>query len=258
MAQPQNRQELIQYCFRNLGQGAIDVNVTTEQADDRIDEALDYFAEFHFDGVEKKYLSMLVTPAVMANQYFTMPNNVFNVTRILPLNTTTVGNSQDFNIFDLNYQIRLNELYDFTSADYVYFELANEHIRTLEMLFIGDVPIRYNRNTNILYTDLNWGGGAGGGPNADVSIGSYVVAEVYTYLPGGDSRFWSDLWLKRYCTALIKRQWGSNLKKFKGSALPGGLTVDGQQIYDEAITELDELRVLIRDTFQKPPDWEIG
>jgi len=255
---PTSRQELIQYCFRRLGQGAIDINVTAEQADDRIDDTLDYFTEFHFDGVEKQYLSMLVTANVMANQYFTMPNNVFNVTRIFPLNTTSVGNSQDFNIFDLNYQIRLNELYDFTSADYVYFELANEHIRTLEMLFIGDVPIRYNRNTNILYTDLNWGQGTGG-PNADVSIGSYVVAEVYTYLPQGDGRFWGDIWLKQFATAMIKQQWGTNLKKTSSTAvLPGGITVNGQQIYNEATQEIADLKENIRSTFEAPPLWEVG
>jgi len=253
---PQNRAELIQYCFRRLGQGAIDINVTPEQADDRIDDALDYFSEFHFDGVEKQYLSMLVTPAVMANQYFCMPNNVFNVTRVFPLSTDTVNSTatQNFNIFDLNYQIRLNELWDFSSADYVYFELANEHIRTLEMLFIGEIPIRYNRNTNILYTDLNWGQGAGG----DVYVGCYVVAEVYTYLPGGDSRFWSDIWLVQMATAMIKMQWGTNLKKFKGTPLPGGITVDGQKIYDEAYEEVEKLKMNVRETYEQPVNFLVG
>ena len=253
--QPSSKQELIQYCFRRLGQGAVDINVTAEQADDRIDDSLDFFTEFHFDGVEKKYLSMLVTANVMANQYFTMPNNVFSVTRIFPLNTQTVNNAQDFNIFDLNYQIRLNELYDFTSADYVYFELANEHIRTLEMLFVGEIPIRYNRNTNLLYTDFNWAQGPGG----SVNIGSYVVAEVYTRLPQGDSKFWGDIWLKQYATQAIKRQWGENLKKTSSTAvLPGGITVNGQQIYNEAVAEMERLEGKIRDTFEAPPMWEVG
>jgi len=252
---PTSRQELIQYCFRRLGQGAVDINVTAEQADDRIDDTLDYFTEFHFDGVEKKYLSLLVTPAVLANQYFALPNTVFNVTRIFPLNTQTVNNAQDFNIFDLNYQIRLNELYDFTSADYVYFELANEHIRTLEMLFVGEIPIRYNRNTNILYTDFNWATGPGG----SVTNGSFVVAECYTYLPQGDGRFWSDIWLKQFATAMIKQQWGTNLKKTSSTAvLPGGITVNGQQIYNEATQEIVELKQNIRDTFEAPPMFEIG
>lgn len=251
---PTSRQELIQYCFRRLGQGAVDINVTAEQADDRIDDTLDYFTEFHFDGVEKKYLSLLVTPAVLANQYFALPNTVFNVTRIFPLNTQTVNNAQDFNIFDLNYQIRLNELYDFTSADYVYFELANEHIRTLEMLFVGEIPIRYNRNTNILYTDFNWATGPGGA----VTNGSFVVAECYTYLPQGDGRFWSDIWLVQMATAMIKMQWGSNLRKFKGTPLPGGIVIDGQKIYDEAYEEVEKLKLDIRNTFEAPPQWEIG
>jgi hypothetical protein len=251
MARPQNRQDLIQYCYRSLGQGAVDINVTDEQANDRVDDALDYFAEFHFDGVEKKYLSMELTANVAANQYWNMPNTVFSVTRIFPLTGEQGSNSinGDFNIFDLNYQLRLNELYDFTSADYVYFELANEHIRTLEMLFIGEIPIRYNRYTNILYTDFQW---------SAQTIGQYYIAEVYTYLPEGDSLFWNDKWLKRYTTALIKRQWGENLKKFGGTPLPGGITVNGQQIYNEAVEEVEELQKLIRETYEAPPEWLVG
>jgi hypothetical protein len=252
MARPQNRADLIQYCYRELGDGAVDINVTDDQANDRVDEALDYFTEFHFDGVEKKYLTMQLTADVMANQYWNLPNTVFNVTRVFPLNGNQGGNSinGEFNIFDLNYQLRLNELYDFTSADYVYFELANEHIRTLEMLFIGEVPIRYNRYTNILYTDMDW--------SSTASIGNYLVAEVYTYLPEGNSLFWNDPWLKKYTTALIKKQWGTNLKKTAGTPLPGGLVVNGQQIYNEAVAEVAELKDLIRDTFEAPPMWETG
>jgi hypothetical protein len=212
---------------------------------------LDYFTQFHFDGVEKKYLSMELTAAVAANQYWALPNTVFNVTRVFPLTGNQGGNgiSGDFNIFDLNYQLRLNELYDFTSADYVYFELANEHIRTLEMLFIGEVPIRYNRYTNILYTDWDW---------ANQAQGQYYIAEVYTLLPDGNSLLWNDSWLKKYTTCLIKRQWGTNLKLFGGTPLPGGIVVNGQQIFDEAVREQAELELLIRDTFEAPPEWEVG
>jgi hypothetical protein len=256
MAQPSSKQELIGWCFRELGQGAVDINVTPEQADDRIDEALDFIHDFEFDGTQKQYISLLVTPAVLANQYFTMPNTCFNVTRVFPLSTDTVNSTsaQNFNIFDLNYQIRLNELYDFTSADYVYFELANEHIRTLEMLFIGDIPVRYNRYTNILNCDLDWGFGQGG----DVTVGSYIIAECYTYLPDGDTRFWSSPALKQLSTALIKRQWGANLKKFSSTPLPGGLVVNGQKIFDEGNEEVIRLKQYIRDTFEAPANFDFG
>jgi hypothetical protein len=254
MAQPTNRQELIQYCYRTLGKGAIDINVTDEQADDRVDEALDYITLFHFDGVEKAYLSMTVDANNSSNGYFLMPNNVVSVTRIFPLTGAGAqgnGINGDFNIFDLNYQLRLNELYDFTSADYVYFELANEHIRTLEILFIGDVPIRYNRYTNLLHVDMQW--------DARVAIGSKVIAECYIVLDWNNSQsFWSDMMLKKLTTALIKRQWGANLSKFAGVQLPNGMVANGEKIFNDAEAEIERLKEEIRSTFEAPPQWEIG
>jgi hypothetical protein len=253
MAQPTNRQDLVQYCLRTLGKGAIDINVTDEQCDDRVDEALDYITLFHFDGVEKAYLSLSVSAGDISNGYFQLPNNVVSVTRIFPLNAGAGGSNinGDFNIFDLNYQLRLNELYDFTSADYVYFELANEHIRTLEMLFIGDIPIRYNRYTNLLHIDMKW--------DARVVPSSKVIAEVYIVLDWNNSQsFWGDMMLKKLTTALIKRQFGENLKKFAGVQLPNGMVANGQQIYDEAEAEIERLKLEIRDTFEAPPQWEVG
>lgn len=254
MAQPTDRASLIQYCYRSLGKGAIDINVTDEQADDRVDEALDYMTLFHFDGVQKKYLSLQVANTDISNGYFQLANNVVGVTRIFPLNGDNLngqGIQGDFNIFDLNYQLRLNEMYDFTSADYVYYELANEHLRTLEILFIGDIPIRYNRYTNLLYCDMQW--------DARVGVGTYIVAEVYVVLDWNNSQsFWGDMMLKKLTTAMIKRQWGTNLKKFAGVQLPNGMVANGQAIYDEAEKEIEDLKLEIRDTFEAPPQWEIG
>ena len=253
MAQPTDRASLVQYCLRRLGKGAIDINVTDEQADDRIDDAIDYMTLFHFDGIEKKYLSLQVAPGDIANGYFQLANNVTGVTRIFSLDGNSSGTNSlngDFNIFDLNYQLRLNELYDFTSADYVYFELANEHIRTLEMLFIGDIPIRYNRYNNKLYIDMAW--------EQRVAPGVYVVAEVYVLTDESAPLFWGDMMMKQLSTAFIKRQWGENLKKFQGTPLPGGLVLNGQQIYDEAVKEIEDLKVTIRETFEAPVQFEVG
>jgi hypothetical protein len=253
MAIPTDAQSLIEYSLRKLGKGAIDINVTDEQAQDRVEEALDYFQQFHFDGVEKKYLAVQVTQDMQNTRSITMPANTFNVTRIWPLNGDSVSNnsiSGDFNIFDLNYQLRLNEMYDFTSADYVYFELANQHLRTLEILFIGEIPIRYNRYTNILYIDMDW--------DNRVGIGTFVIVECFTILDPTGTLFWNDIWLKQMVTALIKQQWGENMKKYSGTPLPGGITVNGQQIYDEATAELDKLKELIRDTYEQPAEWYVA
>ena len=249
---PNSRSTMIQWCLRKLGAPVIELNLDDTQIDDRVDEALDLFTQFHTDAVEKKYLALNVTANVMSNQYFVMPNNVMGVSRIFPLSTIAVNSNQTggFNMFDISYQLRLNEMFDMTSADYVYFELANQHLATLEMLFTGQVPIRYNRYTNILYTDLNWHG--------DIAVGNYVIAECYTVIDPNNSLFWNDNWLKRYVTALLKRQWGANLKKFRGIKLPGGVYLDGQELFDEATKEQDMLEIQLRERYETAPEWFVG
>jgi hypothetical protein len=259
MAVPASRTDLRDYCLRRLGFPVIEINIDPDQIEDRIDEAIAYWQQFHYDAVQKMYAAHKVTQTDVTNGWIAMDSNVIGVTRIFTLSTdqTNSAATNQFNMFDINYQIRLNELYDFTSADYTYFELANQHIRTLEMLFIGDVPIRYNRYDNKLYLDVNW--------NGEVGIGSYIIAEVYIVLDTetlsttpGVYYFWNDNWLKRYTTCLIKEQWGNNLKKFNGVQLPGGIALNGQQIYDEAVAEKKELEVELRDIYEAPPMWEVG
>jgi len=190
MAVPASRTDLRDYCLRRLGFPVIEINVDPDQVEDRIDEAITLWQQYHFDAVQKIYASHKVTQADIDNRYISMDSNVIGVTRIFTLSTQQVnsGATNQFNMFDINYQIRLNELYDFTSADYVYFELANQHIRTLEMLFIGEIPIRYNRFDNKLYVDADWKG--------KIGLGSYIIAEVYAVLPGDGLLFWNDNWLK--------------------------------------------------------------
>lgn len=252
MAIPSSRSSLKDYCLRKLGFPVIELNLDDDQIEDRIDEAISLWQQFHFDGVKKVFLKHEVTQGDISNTYITMDSTVVGVNRIFTLSTQQVNSAASgaFNMFDINYQIRLNELYDFTSADYVYFELANQHIRTLEMLFVGEVPIRYNRYDEKLYLDLDWGG--------KVKAGGYIIAEVYTTLDTDTTAFWNDNWLKRYTTALIKRQWGTNLKKFQGVQLPGGIVLNGQQIYNEADEECKLLEVELRDMYEAPPLWEIG
>lgn len=250
---PASRSDLTTYCLRKLGFPVIEINVDPDQVDDRIDEAIALWQQFHFDAVTKVYMRHLVTATDVTNKWIPVDPFVIGVTRIFTLSTQQVNSaaSSNFNMFDINYQIRLNELYDFTSADYVYFELANQHIRTLEMLFLGEQAIRYNQYDNRLFIDVDWHG--------KVQPGSYIIAECWATLdPAITQTFWNDNWLKRYVTALIKRQWGENLKKFNGVQLPGGIALNGQQIWNEADVQCTALEVELRDMYEMPPQWEVG
>jgi hypothetical protein len=156
---------------------------------------------------------------------------IIGVTRIFP-----VQDSQStINMFDLRYQLRLNELYDFTSASYINYTLTMQHLRSLELLFSGEVPIRFQRHMQRLYIDWAWGA-------SEAPVGTVVIAEAYANInPDVYNMVWNDRWLKEYTTALIKRTWGNNLKKFSGIQLPGGVTLNGDKIYDEAVSEIEKL-----------------
>ena len=252
MAVPNSRSTLKEYCLRKLGFPVIELNLDDDQIEDRMDEALSMYRQFHFDAVEKTYIKHLVTAGDVANTYVTVSDNVIGINRIFSLSATQVGpgGSLNFNMFDLTYQLRLNELYDFTSADYVYFSLANQHLRTMEMLFIGEVPIRFNRHGSKLYIDSPW--------DRKLVEGVYFIAEAYVYLGEDNTKIWNDSWLKRYTTCLIKEQWGTNLKKFSGVQLPGGIVLNGQQIFDEAIKEKQELEIELRDMYEEPAQFLVG
>lgn len=251
MATPNSRVTLVEYCLRKLGHPVTRINIDPDQIDDRVDDALNMFTEYHIDATNKVYAVMNVDANVLANQAFTMDPSIINVTRIFPILGAVTGSNgpQNFNIFDLNYQLRLNELYDFTSADYVYYELAQQHIRTLEILFNGEPPIRFNRYDGRLFID----------GLAQLAIpGSIVIAECYMVLPQNNLLFWNDVWLKAYTTCLIKKQWGENIKKFGDVPMLGGVKLNGQQIWDEADREQDKLEQRLRDTYEQPIPHLIG
>lgn len=242
------------YSLRRLGFPVIEINVDSDQLEDRIDDAITKFQSYHFDGVEKMYYKHQITQDDIDNRYIPCPDSIIGVTRIFSLfgdSVNSINNSGNFNMFDLTYQLRLNELFDFTSADYTYFALARQHIRTLEMLFIGETPIRFNRRNNKIFVDFNWEG--------KVAVGTFLVFEVYQILdPEAYEEIWSETWLKNYTTALFKRQWGENLKKFAGVQLPGGIALNGQQIYDEAVQEVERLEQELIEVYQEPPEFLIG
>ena len=235
-----SRTDFKNYCLRRLGFPVIDINVDEDQVEDRIDDALQYWQDYHFDGMQKVYYIHKLTQTDLDNKYLDMSsirdssNNsteVLGVTRIFPIQDS----SATINMFDLRYQLRLNELYDFTAASYINYTLTQQHLRSLELLFTGEVPIRFQRHMQRLYIDWAWGA-------SEAPVGTVVVAECYAVInPTVYGKVWSDRWLKEYATNLIKIQWGSNLKKFGGIQLPGGVVLNGDQIFKEAMEEKDRL-----------------
>lgn len=248
---PSNRAQLKDYALRKLGYPVITINVDDDQLDDRVDDAINLFQQFHVDGTQRILIAYQATANDVTNQYIVLPNTVIGVNKIFPIAGDSINSTgtSNFNIFDINYQIRLNELYDFTSADYVYFELANQHIQTLQMLFFGEVPFTYNRYTNIITPNLNWGD--------EIISGSWLLFDSYQIL-GPTTGFWGDSWLMRYTTALFKEQWGANLRKHRGVKLPGGIELDGIGIYNEAVAEKATLYEELRSHWEAPPEFLVG
>lgn len=239
MASITSRQQFKDYCLRRLGFPVIDINVDDDQVEDRIDDAIQFFIDRHTDGIQKLYYVKMLDQTDVDNRYINLDpsvvvdssNNsldIVGVTRVFPIQDSQAT----INMFDLRYQLRLNELYDFTSASYINYTLTMQHLRSLELLFTGEVPIRYNRHMRRLFIDWSWG-------SNEAPVGTVAVLECYATLnPDVYVDMWNDRWLKQYATALIKRMWGTNLKKFKGLQLPGGVTLNADEIYTDANDEI--------------------
>lgn len=317
MAQPSTRQELIDYCLRNLGHPVIEINIDDDQLEDRIDEAIQFYRDFHFDALEKVYLSEKINPSTLQisgvnaasftngevitgsssgtratvyanisanrmfvkgvsgtftvgetitgstsgqtstvssislgnydNKYFDMSDLVISIERVLPFSSRTRG----IDLFDVKYQILLNDLYSIQSTDIIYYSQVQQQLQLIQDILVGIKPIRFNRHQNRLYVDMDW--------SEDVDVGDYIIVEAYRALdPDTFTDVYNDGFLKRYATALIKRQWGINLKKFEGVQLPGGVTLNGQKIFDEAQEEIQILKDEAKDTYQLPIDFFTG
>ena len=244
---PASREEFKALCFRQLGEPVIKVNVDDVQAEDAITIAVQYFQEFHYDGTEKTYLKHQITQDDINNQYVQLPDGVNSVTQIFPVG----GTNQSMTFFDLRYQLRLNDLWDLSSTSYVNYALTMQHMRTLDMIFSGETPVRYNKINNKLYVDWDW--------HNDITAGQWIIVQSRVVIdPSAYNLFWNDRMLKALGTAYIKKQWGNNMKKFGGMQLPGGITMNGQQIFEEAVAEIKEVEQLIRDTYQEPPGFLVG
>jgi hypothetical protein len=300
-----SRETLKQYCLRALGAPVVEINVDEDQLEDRIDEALDYWNLYHYEGVEQIYMKQKIraseivltapfsdrftiaekivgsTSGAMAEvcrestressgalllvknivgtfavgetivgqtgnqtaiistvtineydkRYVEVPDHVYGVTKILSMGQA----SSSKNIFDLQYQLRLNDLYDLTSTSLIYYKTVMGHLALLDLELNGHQLFRFNRFSNRLYLDANW--------PTDFILGDHIIIQGYRAMdPVAYSRVWNETWLKNYVTALFKRQWAVNIKKFSGIQLPGGVTLDGDKLYDEAQEEIASLK----------------
>jgi hypothetical protein len=247
MAKPTTRATLQDYCLRNLGAPVIEINVDEDQLEDRTDEALQFYQEYHSDGVIREYLKHELTATDITNNYITVADSVTNVVRMLKI-TGTTGSS----LFDMGYHMRLNDIFMLQGLG----AQTQEYIQSQQKLSLIDhrlnseEHIRFSRHMNRVHMDEGYG---------DLGAGDFIVLEVMSIIdPGTYADVFNDLYLKKYLTALIKRQWGANLMKFQDFQLPGGITLNGRQIYEDAIEEIQGLEEECRLIWAMPDNFLMG
>ena len=266
MAIPNTKATLLSYCKRQLGAPVVEINVDDDQADDVLDDALQYFAEYHYDGTIRTYLKHQVTTAEIAIQrantnivssssggsdsgattwkegtnYIEIPEAVMSVIKVFSFNDKNTGN-----MFDLRYQLRLNDLYDLTSTSILYYEMVQQHLGMLDDILIGQPLLRHSKHGNRLYIDMDWENG--------IENAEYILIECIRKMdPTTYTDIYNDVWLKRYATAKLKLQWGQNLIKFDGILMPGGITLNGRQLVDDAKEEIEKLEEEVRNLTSLP------
>ena len=230
MAVPTTRALFKEYCLRKLGKPVIEINVDDDQVEDRIDEAIRYYWDYHFDGTEKVYYKHAITDTDKANKYITLPENIIGAVRVFPIGDPSIRSDDMFNI---RYQIALNDLYTLTAYSMIPYYMAMQHLALISEFLVGQQPIRYSRHRDRLYVDTKWD---------NYNVGDFLLVEAYEVLdPDTYSEVWSDRWLQNYTTAKIKYQWGSNLTKFTGMQLPGGVQFNGEKIFNDAQVEIEKM-----------------
>jgi len=270
MANPNTRETLKQYALRALGKPVIEINVDDDQLEDRLDEALNYYAIYHYDGIRRTYLKYKLTEAdknrlkastpetetatknsvsttfYESNNFLVMPDSVISVTNIFPFT-----DKANLNMFDVRYQLRLNDLYDFSSTSIINYDMVLRHLDFLDQILVGIKPIRFQQHDNRLYIDMDWVN--------DLEVDEYLIIDCYRKLdPATFTDVFNDQWLKRYTTALFKKQWGANLSKFDGVVMLGGVKLNGEKIFTDAQTDIEKLEKEIRDSFEIAPAFMVG
>ena len=282
MAQPASRSQLKDYCLRQLGAPVLEINVADEQVDDIIDDAIQYFHERHFDGVLRTYLKYQVTQndidrgkgpgesgvtgittttatatidgASMEfdwkenSNYLQVPPAVIGVEKIFHFDgSNTVTN----NMFSVKYQLFLNDVaFNLGYNGLLSYAMTRTYLEDINFLLTTQKQIRFNQRMDRLYLDIDW---------SSLTTGDWIILDCYRTLDPNDySRVYNDSFLKKYFTALLKRQWGQNLIKFQGVKLPGGVELDGRAIYEDAMKDLEIIREMMSNTYELPPLDMIG
>ena len=281
MAKPTTKQELIDYCKRQLGAPVLEINVADDQIDDLLDDALQLFNERHYDGVERMYLKHQITQeeidrgkasgtsgvgivtttgtstnvsglgTVTSNWYensnfLQVPDSVIGVEKIFKFDTSSISGG----MFSIKYQLFLNDLYQFNSIELLQYSMVKTYLEDIDFLLTTDKQIRFNQRQDRLYLDIDWGA---------QTAGTYFVLDCWRALdPDQYSKVYNDRFLKLYLTAIIKRQWGQNVIKFRGVKLPGGLELNGREIYDDAVRELEYIKEKMSTEYEIPPLDAIG
>ena len=280
MAQPSTRQELIDYCLRKLGAPVLEINVAEEQVEDLVDDAIQLFNERHFDGVYQTYLKYEITQqdidrgrakgisgvgvastSVTTNivgtattfnyyensNYLQVPSHVVGVNKVFQFEGS---NSIASGMFSIKYQLFLNDIYYWGSTELLTYSMVKTYLEDINFLLTTQKQIRFNKRQDRLYMDIDW---------SSLTVGQYLVIDCYRMMnPNDYSKVWNDSFIKPYLTALIKKQWGQNLIKFQGVKLPGGIELNGRQLYDDAQREIEVIIEKMSSTYELPPYDMIG
>jgi hypothetical protein len=268
MAQPASRAELKEYCLKQLGKPVLEINVDDDQIDNLIDDAIQYFHERHYDGIDRVFLKHKLTPAqkdtihlgvttttsapivgtgltsatwVEGVNYLPLPDTIIGVNNVLKINSSTISDG----LFNIKYQLFLNDVYYYGALDLLNYAMVKTYLEDLDMLLNPNAQLRFNKKNHKLYLDIDW---------SSVSDTEYIIVDCYRVLDPSDSpKLYNDWWLKKYLTALIKKQWGQNMIKFQGVLLPGGVQLNGRQMYEDAMKDLEECDRLLKTEYELPP-----
>jgi hypothetical protein len=281
MAQPASRSQLKDYCLRQLGAPVLEINVADEQVDDIIDDAIQYFHERHFDGVLRTYLKYEITQndidrgkgpgqdgvlgittttatstidgATMQfdweenSNYLQVPPSVIGIEKVFHFDGSQ---SMSSGMFSIKYQLFLNDIYFWGAMEMLTYNMTRTYLADLEFALTTQKQFRFNQRMDRLYLDVSW---------SEVTAGDYLVIDCFRTLDPNDyTRVWNDSFLKKYTTALLKKQWGQNLIKFQGVKLPGGVELNGREIYEDGVKELEIIREMMSNTYELPPLDMIG